>query len=96
MLPRSVFEMPFCIKTSVNICVIRTVSYVSANGCVIVLSPGRGFGAFSHMISYSDDLSFSAFLPRIGDLILLKNSIIQLAIVPRGHVALLSAVNEFY
>ena len=55
MLPRSVFEMPFCVKTSVNICVIRTVSYA-----VIVLSPGRDFRAFSHMISYSDYRSFAA------------------------------------
>ena len=74
MLPSSVPEMPFCIKTSINICVIRTVSYVSAKGCVIVLSPGRGFRAFSHMMFRPGGRSFAAFLPRGSDFALLKKS----------------------
>ena len=62
MLPNGVFEMPFYIKTS-NICVIRTVSYVSAKACVIVLPWGWGFRALSHMIFAPGALVMQPILP---------------------------------
>ena len=82
MLSRSVFEMPFCIITSVNICVIKTVSYVLAKGCVIVLSPGRGFWAFSHVTFYPEGRSFAALFAQEWGFGFLKNSHYSV-----GHIA---------
>ena len=44
MLPNGVFEMPFCIKMLSNICEIRTISYISAKVCVVVLPRGGTLG----------------------------------------------------
>ena len=75
MLPNGVFEMLFCIQTLSNICIIRTVSYVSAKAYVIVLPRRWGIRAFSHMIFCPGDRGCSAFLcPRGGDLPSQKNS----------------------
>ena len=47
-LPNGVIEMSFCIKTSSNTYVIRTVSYVSVKACVIVLPRGRVLWLFAY------------------------------------------------
>ena len=54
--------MSFFIKTSSNICVIRTFSYNSAKACATILPRGEGFRAFSHMTFCPMGSGFAAFL----------------------------------
>ena len=53
--PKSLLEMPFCIKMLSNICVIRTVS---AKTCLLDLQGRLGFRDFSHKIFCPGDRDF--------------------------------------
>ena len=83
MLPNSLFKLPFCIKTSSNIFVIKTVLYVSAKASVIVLPWGWGFKDCLHMIFCPGAVVRQPFLPGGGDFPLSKKIP---SCLPRGDV----------
>ena len=72
MLPNTVLKMPFRIKMSSNIWVIRIVS---DKICVLLLSRGWSFRVSSHINFCSEGRSFAAFYAlRVGILPFKNNS----------------------